>query len=68
MSLGLLQQEFKLSEEPELGDWKIQFTAGPVSGRATFKVAEYVLPKFDVSLLLTALIRQSYRFVHLLLR
>lgn len=52
MTLGLLQQEFKLSEEPELGDWKIQFTAGPVSGRATFKLAEYVLPKFDVSLLL----------------
>ncbi len=52
MTLGLLQQEFKLSEEPELGDWKIQFTAGPVSGRATFKLAEYVLPEFDVSLLL----------------
>ena len=38
-----------MSEEPELGDWRIQFTAGPVTGRAVFKVAEYVLPKFDVS-------------------
>ena len=49
LTLGLMQQEFKLSKEPELGDWRIQFTAGPVTGRAVFKVAEYVLPKFDVS-------------------
>lgn len=46
---GLLQKEFVLSEEPELGDWKIHFIAGPVSSKATFKVSEYVLPKFDVS-------------------
>ena len=46
--MGLLQLEFTLSEEPELGEWKIHFMAGPVSSKTGFKVSEYVLPKFEV--------------------
>ena len=48
LNKGLLQEEFTLSEEPELGDWTIHFEAGRVNGKTTFKVAEYVLPKFEV--------------------
>ena len=46
--MGMLQLEFTLSEEPELGEWKIHFMAGPVSSKTGFKVSEYVLPKFEV--------------------
>ena len=48
----MLQEEFRLSEEPELGSWSIHFESesgsGPTSGVATFTVSEYVLPKFEV--------------------
>jgi len=47
---GLLQQQFKLSEEPELGLWTIHFKAMGVEHRATFTVSEYVLPKFEVTI------------------
>eukprot|EP00092_Neocalanus_flemingeri_P108736 GFUD01139655.1.p1 GENE.GFUD01139655.1~~GFUD01139655.1.p1 ORF type:complete len:1716 (-),score=430.19 GFUD01139655.1:66-5213(-) len=46
---GLMQQEFKLSEEPELGTWTINFKAGPLKEKTTFVVSEYVLPKFEVT-------------------
>jgi len=47
---GLMQQEFKLSEEPELGTWTIMFKAGPLKEKTTFTVSEYVLPKFEVTI------------------
>ena len=47
---GLMQQEFKLSEEPELGTWTINFKAGPLKEKTTFTVSEYVLPKFEVAI------------------
>ena len=47
---GLLQQQFTLSEEPELGTWTIQMKAGDVKDSATFTVSEYVLPKFEVTI------------------
>ena len=48
LTKGLLQQEYQLSEEPELGIWQIHFRAGPVTDSVDFKVSEYVLPKFEV--------------------
>lgn len=57
--MGLLQLEFTLSEEPELGEWKIHFMAGPVSSKTGFKVSEYVLPKFEVRCQLFVLYHQG---------
>ena len=57
--MALLQLEFTLSEEPELGEWKIHFMAGPVSSKAGFKVSEYVLPKFEVRCQLFVLYHQA---------
>merc|ERR1719233_8880 len=48
LDTGLMQQEFQLSEEPELGTWTINFKAGSIKERTTFQVSEYVLPKFEV--------------------
>ena len=48
LTKGLLQLEYQLSEEPELGTWQIHFRAGPVTDSVDFKVSEYVLPKFEV--------------------
>jgi len=50
LNQGLLQENFTLSEEPELGEWKVHFVAGPVSSSASFTVSEYVLPKFEVKI------------------
>jgi hypothetical protein len=52
---GLLQEEMKLSEEPELGTWTINYSWSTSSGgshkeKETFKVSEYVLPKFSVEI------------------
>ena len=57
--MGMLQLEFTLSDEPELGEWKIHFMAGPVSSKAGFKVSEYVLPKFEVRCQLFVLYHQA---------
>ena len=57
--MGMLQLEFTLSEEPELGEWKIHFMAGPVSSKTGFKVSEYVLPKFEVRCQLFVLYHQA---------
>ena len=45
-----MQQECKLSEEPELGTCTINFKAGPLKEKTTFSVSEYVLPKFEVTI------------------
>jgi len=47
---GLMQQQFQLSEEPELGTWTINFKAGSIKDRTTFTVSEYVLPKYQVTI------------------
>ncbi|XP_041482021.1 alpha-2-macroglobulin-like isoform X2 [Lytechinus variegatus] len=51
---GLLDLTFELAEEPELGDWRIHVGVfHPRREEITsqvFKVQEYVLPKFDVSI------------------
>merc|ERR1712106_216596 len=47
---GLMQQEFLLSEEPELGIWTINFKAGSLKDKTIFTVSEYVLPKFEVTI------------------
>lgn len=47
---GLLTLDFPLSEEPNLGDWKIKVTARGQDTEKTISVAEYVLPTFSVDL------------------
>ena len=45
---GMLQQEFTLAEETVLGTWTIKLKTGDKKLQTTFKVAEYVLSKFEV--------------------
>ena len=47
---GILQQEMKLGKEPELGAWTVNFKAGDLKEKTTFKVDEYVLPTFEVEI------------------
>ena len=47
---GIMQQEFKLSDESETGTWTIKFKAGFLEEKAAFMVSEYVLPKFAISI------------------
>lgn len=47
---GVFSSELPLSEQPVLGDWNI---TAVVSGQTTskvFQVAEYILPKFQVTI------------------
>ncbi|KAM9339287.1 CD109 antigen [Symphorus nematophorus] len=46
--LGVASTEFKLSENPPLGEWTIATTVNSVSSEKHFSVAHYVLPKFEV--------------------
>ena len=47
---GLLQREFSLSSEPVLGQYKISAVSPSLKEEVQFTVSEYVLPKFEVSL------------------
>jgi len=47
---GMVQQQMRLSKEPELGTWTIKIKSGEVDEQAKFLVSEYVLPKFEVKL------------------
>ncbi|KAG5667286.1 hypothetical protein PVAND_015272 [Polypedilum vanderplanki] len=49
---GVLQGEMQLSDSPVLGTWKIhlKFVGVDTETVKTFDVAEYVLPKFEVSI------------------
>ncbi|XP_071112915.1 alpha-2-macroglobulin-like protein 1 [Haliotis cracherodii] len=47
---GMLTLEFQLAAEPLLGDWMIMVETGGSQTRAMFKVSEYVLPKFVMTL------------------
>ena len=50
LRLGLMQEEFSLSEEPLLGQYKISLRAASLREVAQFTVSEYVLPKFEVKI------------------
>ncbi|XP_077555844.1 pregnancy zone protein-like isoform X10 [Haemaphysalis longicornis] len=46
---GIVQRDFKLTEEPELGLWQIVVELPTQTVRQHFEVNEYVLPKFEVT-------------------
>ena len=60
---GMLQQEFTLTEEPALGDWTIKVKSGGKKLKAGFKVAEYVLPKFEVNIEAPSAVLRNDRMV-----
>lgn len=47
---GVWAGEIELSDSPVLGDWTIHVTALDETITKKFQVAEYVLPKFEVTL------------------
>ncbi|XP_059169319.1 CD109 antigen-like isoform X2 [Physella acuta] len=49
---GVITQELTLSSQPVLGDWKISVEAGNVKEEKVFTVAEYILPKFEVEVVM----------------
>nr|QTP96550.1 adult cement protein 5 [Chelonibia testudinaria] len=46
---GIIQEKFLLTEEPPLGMWTIHVRRGDRITRQTFEVAEFVLPRFEVT-------------------
>ncbi|NXT27832.1 CD109 protein, partial [Syrrhaptes paradoxus] len=46
--LGVVSKKFQLSMNPPLGDWSIEVEVNGQVHYQSFKVMEYVLPKFDV--------------------
>ncbi|VVC42395.1 Alpha-2-macroglobulin, thiol-ester bond-forming,Alpha-macroglobulin, receptor-binding,Alpha-2- [Cinara cedri] len=46
---GVFASEFQLSESPVLGDWNVTVTVLDQVFHKTFLVAEYILPKFEVT-------------------
>ncbi|XP_064609177.1 LOW QUALITY PROTEIN: CD109 antigen-like [Liolophura sinensis] len=51
---SVVTKKFTLSDQPVLGDWKIKVSANNQGEDKVFRVAEYVLPKFKVSVNLPA--------------
>ncbi|XP_059143996.1 CD109 antigen-like [Physella acuta] len=49
---GVIAQELTLSSQPALGVWKISVEAGKMIEEKGFTVAEYVLPKFKVEVIM----------------
>lgn len=47
---GVFTSEIQLSELPVLGNWKFEASVGKETKTKTIEIAEYVLPKFDVSI------------------
>jgi len=47
---GVFSSELQLSESPVLGDWNIVITVLDQVFQKSFLVAEYVLPKFEVTI------------------
>ncbi|XP_048792210.1 CD109 antigen [Lagopus muta] len=48
--LGVVSKKFQLSKNPPLGDWSIDVEVNGQVHYQSFKVIEYVLPKFDVTI------------------
>ncbi|XP_064020132.1 CD109 antigen [Pogoniulus pusillus] len=48
--LGVVSKKFQLSMNPPLGDWSIEVEVNDQVHYQRFKVMEYVLPKFDVTI------------------
>ncbi|XP_071088381.1 CD109 antigen-like isoform X2 [Haliotis cracherodii] len=46
---GVITNYLPTPSQPVLGDWKIKVTAGTVTEEKVFTIAEYVLPKFEVT-------------------
>lgn len=46
----MFSSEFQLSESPVLGDWNVTVTVLDQVFHKSFLVAEYVLPKFEVTI------------------
>ncbi|XP_033103844.1 CD109 antigen-like [Anneissia japonica] len=55
-STGVITEELMMTTQPVLGDWTITATSGHVAVEQVFTVAEYVLPKFKVSVTLPSFI------------
>ncbi|XP_060084301.1 CD109 antigen-like [Ylistrum balloti] len=49
---GVITESMVMSDFPVLGDWVIKVNQGVESREKTFTVAEYVLPKFEVKVIL----------------
>ncbi|XP_033742010.1 pregnancy zone protein-like isoform X2 [Pecten maximus] len=49
---GVITDSMVMSDHPVLGDWVIKVNQGAESREKTFTVAEYVLPKFEVKVIL----------------
>ena len=47
---GVFASEMLLSDQPILGDWNITAVVSGQSFTKQFQVAEYVLPKFEVTI------------------
>ncbi|PSN57619.1 hypothetical protein C0J52_00529 [Blattella germanica] len=47
---GVFSGELQLSQSPVLGDWNITVTVMGQTSHKSFQVAEYVLPKFEVTI------------------
>jgi len=47
---GMATLDFPLSEEPNLGTWKVTATSGNRSAQIDIRVEKYVLPKYEVRL------------------
>lgn len=50
LNKGVFQNELQLSDLPVLGNWKIQVEVAGKQTAKLFEVAEYTLPKFEVTL------------------
>nr|BAE44110.1 thioester-containing protein [Tauphaedusa tau] len=49
---GVITQNLTLSSQPVLGDWRIHVETGDSNVEKVFTVAEYVLPKFEVDVVM----------------
>ncbi|XP_059169325.1 CD109 antigen-like [Physella acuta] len=56
---GVFTQELTLSSQPVLGDWKVVVEAGTMKEEKSFTVAEYVLPQFEVEVIMPSYVLTS---------